>query len=200
VDYLALSHLHINYSKDKRVYSGPIFPNNLSELEELKAGSFYIFDNGKIRKEEIKLKEVISLSVEIDDAFKASDKIISILEQEFLKDKIIMLKLFGILKKGKISDIEFSKIEDYTKKKEAYVFLKSISKLHGSEPEIKYDYLDAGNLEGEIIKKFNETNPGKYNSLISPLMKSLQSDKLEDEKNSVFEERIYSEIRKIVQI
>ena len=50
VDYLALSHLHINYSKEGRVYSGPIFPNNISELEELGAGSFYIFDNGIIRK------------------------------------------------------------------------------------------------------------------------------------------------------
>ena len=59
VDYLALSHMHINYNKDGRVYSGPIFPNNLSELEELQQGSFYIIDNGRIRKETIKLKDVL---------------------------------------------------------------------------------------------------------------------------------------------
>lgn len=58
VDYLALGHLHINYQKENRVYSGPTFPNNISELEELKCGQFYIFDNGMIKKREIKLKDV----------------------------------------------------------------------------------------------------------------------------------------------
>ena len=32
VDYLALSHLHINYHRQNRVYSGPTFPNNSLEL------------------------------------------------------------------------------------------------------------------------------------------------------------------------
>jgi len=44
VDYLALAHLHINYNKNNRVYSGPTFPNNSEELEELGGGSFYIVD------------------------------------------------------------------------------------------------------------------------------------------------------------
>jgi len=35
-DYYALGHLHIDYADGKFVYSGPIFPNNFQELEELK--------------------------------------------------------------------------------------------------------------------------------------------------------------------
>ena len=50
VDYVALSHLHINYQRENRAYSGPTFPNNLQELQELQAGSFYMFDNGKLKK------------------------------------------------------------------------------------------------------------------------------------------------------
>src|SRR3989338_9089193 len=53
VNYLALGHLHLYYNKNGRVYPGPIFPNNLLELEDLQKGAFCIFDNGKIEKQEI---------------------------------------------------------------------------------------------------------------------------------------------------
>jgi len=58
VDYLALSHLHIFYNKENRAYSGPIFPNNISELEELQAGSFCIYSNGSLKREKIALKKL----------------------------------------------------------------------------------------------------------------------------------------------
>ena len=109
VDYLALSHLHVNYSKEEKVYSGPIFPNNLQELEELKAGSFYIFDNGKITREEIKLKEVFIVSLEVKDALLATDTILQKLSKENVKDKIVILKISGSLEKGKTTNINLNK-------------------------------------------------------------------------------------------
>jgi DNA repair exonuclease SbcCD nuclease subunit len=200
VDYLALSHLHIDYRVENRVYSGPIFPNNLSELEELKKGFFYIYDNGKIRKEEIRIKDVIIFNAEISDAFNAAEELISLLEKEMLKDRIVILKISGTLKKGKTSDINFLKVEEYARKKGAFIFLKSTSKLSANEPEIKIDVVDSINLESQIIKKFEESNPGKYNMLIPSLMKTLQTERLEDEKIAIFEERIISEVKKILQI
>jgi len=200
VDYLALSHLHIRYNKEKRVYSGPIFPNNISELEELQEGSFYIYDNGKINREKLKIKEVIVFKIEIDNAFETADKIISEMEKTPIKDKIILLKIGGVLKKGKIGDIKFGKVEDYAKKKEAFVLLKSTSKIYVSEPETKIDHVDSANLESEIMKRFEDKNPNKNNEMIPSLMKSLQSEKLEDEKSLVFGERIFSEVKKIFQI
>jgi DNA repair exonuclease SbcCD nuclease subunit len=200
VDYLALSHLHINYNKEGKVYSGPIFPNSFSELEELKGGSFYIFDNGRIRKEEIKIKDVVSIKIEIDNAFDAAEKIIFELEKENLKDKIVMLKIRGMLKNGKIGDIKFSKVEDYIKKKEAFVLLKSTSNMHVGDLEIGGDCLDSINLENEIIKKFEESNPNENNEKIPLLIKILQSEKLEGEKAVLFEERISSEIRRMFQL
>ena len=200
VDYLALSHLHINYSKEGRVYSGPIFPNNLSELEELKVGSFYIFDNGKISREELKPKEVKVYSIEIKDTLSAAEEIISILSKDFLKDKVILLKLFGTIEKGQISDIDFAKIESYAKDKMAYVLLKSTSRLFMSESEIELGILDSSNFEEQIIKSFEEKNPNKFNQFIYPLIKSLQVEKLEDERSAVFEERVLSEAKKILAI
>ncbi len=200
VDYLALSHLHINYSRDGRVYSGPIFPNNLSELEELKAGSFYIFDNGKITKEEIKIREVLSFNLELRDGLQATEFILSNLEKENLNNKIIILKLYGILGVGKISDIDFSKIESYVKKQGGYVFLKSTTKLHLAESDIKLEALDSANFENQIITRFEETNPSRFNYLIPQLMKALQVEKVEDERVAMFEERVLSETKRLLQL
>ena len=200
VDYLALSHLHINYIKENKVYSGPIFPNNVQELEELKGGSFYIIDNGRIKREEIKLKEILVLDIEIKNAFDATEQILDALKKENLREKILILKLCGTLEKGKSTDIDFAKIENYVKNEKVFVFLKSTTKLHLSEPELNLEILDSANLESAIIQKFEESNPSKFNPLIFPLTRAFQLEKLEEEKTSVFEERLLSEIRKIISL
>lgn len=200
VDYLALSHLHINYSKEGRVYSGTIFPNNISELEELGAGSFYLFDNGAIKRMEIKLREIKILEIEVRDALSATEKIISLLNDESVNNKIVIIKLFGIIEKGKTSDIDFGRIEGYIKSKGAYCVLRSTSKLASTEPEIKIDSSGSYSLEEQIIKDYMEKNPGRFNSAILPLIKALQAEKMDDEKSAVFEERVLSEANKVLGI
>ena len=200
VDYLALSHLHINYSKEEKVYSGPIFPNNLQELEELKAGSFYIFDNGEITREEIKIKEVFVVSLEVKDAMLATDAILQKLSKENVKDKIVILKISGSLEKGKTTDINFNKIESIARENGAYTLLKSTSKLHILESEIRFEQFSSDAIESEIIKKFELTNKNKFNSFIPSLLKSLQVEKVEDERSVIFEERLISEINKVIGI
>ena len=200
VDYLALSHLHVNYSKEEKVYSGPIFPNNLQELEELKAGSFYIFDNGKITREEIKLKEVFIVSLEVKDALLATDTILQKLSKENVKDKIVILKISGSLEKGKTTDINFNKIESIARENGAYTLLKSTSKLHILESEIRFEQFSSDAIESEIIKKFELTNKNKFNSFILSLLKSLQVEKVEDERSMIFEERLISEINKVIGV
>lgn len=198
VDYLALSHLHINYNKEGRIYSGPIFPCNISELEELQGGSFYIFDNGKIKKEFIKLKSVGVYHVEIRNAITATDEILTLLGNEPIKDKIVVLKLSGVLEKGKTADIDFAKIEKFAKERGVYVMLRSTTHLHAAEAAIIPDTLDSSNLEAQIMKHFEETHPNKYNPYIAPLLKALQVERLEDEKTDVFEDRLISEVNKIL--
>jgi len=200
VNYLALSHLHIIYNKENRVYSSPIFPNNLSELEELKHGSFYLFENGRAVRQEIKLKELFILNMGLKNALSATDDIIQELDNGNIKDKIVLLKLSGILEQGKSTDIDFQKIEEFTKSKGAFVFIKSISRLHLPDAEVKMDLLDSINLENHIIKEFQERNPSKYNDLIIDLSKALQVEKLEDEKSMVFEDRLMSDVKRVLKI
>jgi DNA repair exonuclease SbcCD nuclease subunit len=200
VDYLALSHLHIKYNRDGRVYSGPTFPNNLPELEELGGGSFYIVESGRPKREEIKIRELASFTLKIKDALTATDEILSTLQKENIRNKIIILRLSGILEKGKISDIDFQRIEDFIKKEGAFVFLRSTSNLHMPELELKLDLTSSEQIETQIIRGFEDKNPNKFNVLIPELLKVLQADKLDDEKSSIFEERLMSETKKVLQI
>ena len=200
VDYLALAHLHLKYHKENRVYCGPTFPNNASELEELMGGSFYIVEtSGKIERHEINLKEVIKLDIEINDSLIGTEKIIQELEKHNLKDKILILKLKGILENGKVSDIDFKKIEIYLREKEVYTFLKNTTKLQAFEQEIKIE-VQSEDIEEEILSKFQKENPNKFNNLISQLFSFLQTEKKEEERSRIFEERLTSEFKKIIEI
>jgi DNA repair exonuclease SbcCD nuclease subunit len=199
-DYTALGHLHLVYEKEKRVYGGPIFPNNASELEDLKHGAFYICSTfGEIKRHQIKLKDVIILDFEITDSLLGTEKIIEKLSLLPIKDKIIILKLKGILEKGKITDIDFNKIERFVSSKGAYSFLKNTTKLIFPIADIDIQPQNE-NLEQSIISKFIQDHPHRYNELIIPLLNSLNLEKKEDELSRVFEDRLFGEINKILQI
>src|SRR3989344_6028524 len=200
VNYLALGHLHINFNKNGRVYSGPIFPNNLPELEELKWGSYCLYNNGKIERREIKLKNILLVPYDLNNALRATDEIIELLKKEILKDKVVLLKISGIIEIGKIADMDFGKIELYVKGQGAYVFIKNTSKISLSETELEIDTIDTEDMESQIIEKFMGSNESRFNHLVLPLMRALQTEKIYDEKSSVFEERILSETKKITGI
>ena len=89
----------------------------------------------KVTKKEIKLKDLVYLEIELEDALTATQKILAELEKQELKDKIFLLKLYGKLKKGKNSDINYQEIQDYLEKKEVYSFLKNTSKLEQAKTE-----------------------------------------------------------------
>lgn len=197
-DYTALGHLHMVYERDKRVYGGPIYPNNASELEDLKYGAFYIVDtNGDFKRHNIRLKDVLVLDLEISDSLIGTDKIISELNKHQLKDKILILKLKGILERGKITDIDFNKIESFAKAQGVYSFLKNTTKLFF--PIVSIDFTpQTENIEQEIMDSFAQKNPHKLNEHISSLINALSIDKKEDESARTFEDRLFGEAQKIL--
>ncbi|VVB78147.1 DNA double-strand break repair protein Mre11 [uncultured archaeon] len=166
-DYYALGHIHIDFEKEingkPAIYGGPTFPNNFKELEELKFGSFYIINvegYTKITKKEIKLRDVEFIEVEVLNALKGTEKILSELEKRDLKDKIILLKVFGLLKEGKVSDIKFQEIENYLVKAGSYSFLKNTSKLEveRQELQIQLQSHEMEKIEEVLIKKYEKEN------------------------------------------
>ncbi len=208
-DYYALGHVHIDFEKDlegkKVVYGGPTFPNNFKELEDVKYGRFYLVEiNGyiKITKVEIKLKEPILIEVEVSNALQGTQKIISELKKINLKDKIVLLKVFGLINRGKISDINFKDIQDYIEKENAFSFLKNTSKLEIENKEFQIDLQkkDKDKIEDILIKKYESENPSQFNYLINQLMDALNIDKQEDEKTAIYESRLFSDLSKILKI
>ena len=208
-DYYALGHIHIDFEKEingkPAIYGGPTFPNNFKELEELKFGSFYIINvegYTKITKKEIKLKDVESIEVELVNSLKGTEKIISELEKRNLKDKIVLLKVFGLLKEGKVSDIKFQEIENYLEKAGAYSFLKNTSKLEieKQELQIQLQTHEMEKIEEVLIKKYEKENPSNLNELIFPLIENLSIEKQEGEKQVSFESRLFSSLAKILGV
>ncbi len=208
-DYYALGHIHINFEKEinekPAVYSGPLFPNNFKEFEELNHGSFYIIDiegYTKITKKEIKLKEIELINIELENSLIGTQKIISELEKRDLKDKIILLRISGTLKKGKPSDIKFQEIQDFLKKQQIYSFLKNTAKLEVEQQEFQMNLQESEmeKVEETLIQNYKKENPSNFNRLIPELIKSLTIEKQEGEKNTIFEQRLFSGLSKLLRI
>jgi len=201
-DYYALGHLHNGFKTGNCVYPGPIFPNSFQELEDLKYGSFYIVDESggliSCRRIELKIKEVENVTVELSNGLTATEKVINELKLRNIKDKIVLLRLGGLLSFGKISDIKFNDIEKIAKEKGAFVLLRNTSALSTVEEHISIDVSDMSSLEEEIVKKYTSENSSKFNGFVDKLMAFLETDKMEDEKTLGFETRLFEETKKIL--
>jgi DNA repair protein SbcD/Mre11 len=204
-DYYAMGHIHVLYNEKGFVYPGPLFPNNFKELEDLKQGTFVIVDtesSSRIQRIKLPTKQVEHFVIEVEDALTGTEKIIDELNKRNLKDKIILLRVYGELKRGKTSDIKFSQIEDFAKTKEAYFLLKNTHDLISQEQELEFNIpeKDSEDIEGETIKAYSEENPSSFNNIISELMNVLSTEKQEGETTETFNNRILQGTRKFFKI
>ena len=124
------------------------------------------------------------------------------LQKRELKDKIVLLKLSGAIRQGKTSDIKFQEIEEYLNNEGAYSFLKNTSRLEQEKQEmqIELNSREMEKVEESLIKKYELENPSDFNKLIFPLMNSLSLEKQEDEKSASFENRLFSELSRVLNI
>lgn len=210
-DYYAMGHIHqrfeTNDSNSHYIYPGPTFPNNFQELIDLNCGGFQLVEitGGNLKTQSIKipLKEVIYILIEIDDGLTATQKIISELDKLNLADKIVLLKLTGVLTQGKTGDIHFNEIEEFIKKKRAYVSLRNISSVQVKEMGFETTSLpteNVENIERRIMGEYSKKNPGDFTKHLPQLMTALSIEKNEDEKSFLFEDRLLSELKNILKL
>ncbi|HEA46635.1 MAG TPA: DNA repair exonuclease [Candidatus Pacearchaeota archaeon] len=206
-DYYAMGHLHIDFQYENFVYPGPVFPNNFQELEDLECGRFCIVDTeaekeNQLRRIKLRIKEVVPLNIEIKNAQLATQQIISELEKKDLEDKIVLIRLRGILEIGKNSDIKYPQIEEAIKRKGAYFLLRNTHELKVKEAEIDItpETENPEDLEEETIKIYSEKNPSDFNKTISELMSTLSTEKQEGETVESFTNRILDETRKVLNL
>tara|TARA_Y100000310_G_scaffold186269_1_gene186375 strand:+ start:28506 stop:29705 length:1200 start_codon:yes stop_codon:yes gene_type:complete len=200
-NYYAGGHPHFIYNENHNgygrvVYPGPLFPNNFKELEELKQGGFFIVDTNKNGSKyiDIKIKDVVSVKIN------ANDKTIIEIENEIIEnikdcdDKILTIRIEGVLKSGKLSDIRFREI---TSKSKAYCILKNTNKLESQEfNEIKIDYGSIEEIENKILDKnieevkLKDLSKQEILDLSNKLMILFSKEKEEGETKIDFENRI----------
>jgi hypothetical protein len=201
VDYYALGHLHIDFKYKNFIYPSPIFPNNFQELEDLKSGSFCIIDTeqGNTEKIDLKIKDVVSINIELNDALTATELIISEIDKQEIEDKIVLLRIKGEMERGNNSDIKFLKIEEFVKSKNAYFMLRNTHDLKTKEVEMDIEVKDIENVEEETVKIYSDKNPSDFNALIPQLINSLSIEKQEGETIDSFNNRLIEEAKKILK-
>lgn len=199
-NYYAGGHVHYiyegNYDKGKVVFPGALFPNNFKELEEFNHGSFYLVDDQlNLRNIRIKLKDVLKIKIDADN--KTPEEVENeLLNIKDFEDKIVTLRIEGVLKSGKVPDIDFKRVLEHLK--DAYVVLRNTNKLKSKEIEdIKIDG-NVENLEEENIKEISSI---QFNEeFVKNLIELLDKEKNDGEKVLDFEYRILNEIKKILNI
>ena len=197
-DYYAGGHVHIVKKADLEgyknvVYPGPLFPANFAELQKLGYGGFYIYEDGDIRRVELKLKDVISFEFEVSSSEDANKKLEKILSQD-VKDKIILIRIKGVLETGKTTDIRFKEITQSLYDKGAYHVLKNSSGLKLKDfVETKVNHSTIKELEEDIIQSNVSGKIPDETELIQNLLHSLSQERHEGEKVYEYEERIKKE-------
>jgi exonuclease SbcD len=197
-NYYAGGHVHYifdtAFGNGKLVFPGALFPNNFLELEKFKFGGFYIVsDNLELERVDINLKDVVSYNINADS--KTPDVVNSELKEiQNVSDKIVTVRIHGVLESGRVSDIDFSCIE-------GYCVLKNVNKLSTKEfEEIK---VEGGNIE-EIEEKLIKEHLGQFEieneeELTRTLMKTFSLEKLEGEKVADFEKRVVKEVSSVIK-
>ncbi len=207
-NYYAGGHVHSIIKESSKelggviAYPGPLFPNSFSELEELGNGGFYIFDvmdPELLRYIPIKTKE--TKRVKIEATMKTPEEVISEVREsmEDVADKIILIRIFGKLGSGRVSDVKLGEVVKEAYDKGAYFVMRNTSSLTSEEFEsISTSTESIFELEDDIIKKnigqkkFNSIgmDKAKEEEVTKNLLEMLDVEKQEGETKSDFEERI----------
>ena len=213
-EYYAGGHVHIikEYSDSnykKVVYPGPLFPASFSELEKLGCGGFFIYDNGRIIREEINIKNVFT--VKIDAENKSPEEVEKTIYEKTAKKEfvntIVLMRVSGKLKTGKTSDIHFKEITSDIYSQGAFFVMRNTNKLISEEfEEIKIDEKTVDDVEDSLIKehlqqiKVSGFTSEKEYAVTKELIHIFEQEKHEGEKVYEYDERVRKDADKLLDV
>ena len=203
-DYYAGGHVHIVKKHDMEgyknvIYPGPVFPGNFSELEKLRKGGFYIYDDGNLERKDIVVKPVILK--EFDFEGKTIEQANPALRvEDEVAGAIVLIKAFGCVK-GKTTSINFKELIEDMYERGAYHVLKSTTKLTSEEFKKVSVKSTTENIESRLIKE--HLNQTKHNFqdeelAVKQLISALGQEKNEGEKAKDYENRIKEETKQLL--
>ncbi|MGV8141914.1 MAG: metallophosphoesterase family protein [Candidatus Woesearchaeota archaeon] len=203
-EYYAGGHVHIIQKYDFKdhknvVYPGPIFPANFEELENLGSGGFYIFDHGKLEREDIHIKNTFNIDIDCEHLSpeEVNQLMLERLKGKELLNNIVLIRISGKLKTGKVSDIHFKDIFDKCYSQGAFFVMRNAVKVVSAEyEEIKTDQKNPEDMEDDIIREhLGQIHVKGFDAdtelrTTKEIMHALSSEKHEGEKVYEYEERL----------
>ncbi len=209
-DYYAGGHVHIvenkNFDGYKNViYPGPTFPASFSELEKLGCGGFFIYDDGKLIRKEIVLKESLAVVISVDgkDITQAKKIISEKLDGIKPTDKIILLRIYGKLTSGKTSDIDMNRVVSSLYENGAYFVMKNTSKLFSQEfSEVLPEQSTPDEIEDKVITAHLNQIKNDFldeRTIVKTLIKVFSEEKHEAEKNADYETRLRRDVDEVLK-
>ena len=213
-EYYAGGHVHIvkqyNTPEYKNViYPGPIFPASFSEIEKLGNGGFYIYDDGKIIRQDINVKNTFLINVSADNKLpqEVYDLILQRISKKEFLNTIVLLRVAGKLKSGKVSDIDFKEVFNKLSLQGAYFVMKNTTRLVSPDfEEIQIEEKTLEEVEDAIIKehlqqiKVSNFDKNIEYGMTKNLLSVFESEKHEGEKVYEYEDRIRKEINHLLGI
>ncbi len=221
-DYYALGHVHSAniFEKEEKTaaYTGALFPCDFSELEQQHTANFLIIekdDNDKesritkknIKKISLNLKKIINLNIDANEEtiFSLNQKILEEFKKYDLKDAIVTIRIHGVLKEGKPSELDFISIEEKLLSLEVYCVLKNTNKFSSKEFEIKIEDIETKSIEdierdslARALKEgiITQKNKDKFLSFV----RIFNIEKNEGEKSFDFSSRLTKETVKTLKL
>ncbi len=211
-NYYAGGHVHHPTKLEQKdygvlTYTGALFPNNFAELEKYGKGGYYIVEEEEITWIPLEVKKHLKFHLDCKHTTpeNITIEILNFFSQKDLNDKLITIRLQGVLEKGKVTDINFKEIFSNLYERGAYFVMKNTSKLTSQEfSEIKISTHNPEDVEEEIIKEhlqqvklFDEETELH---LTKSLLKSLNTSKKEGETSNDFYERVKQEVNNLLKI
>jgi DNA repair exonuclease SbcCD nuclease subunit len=202
-NYYAGGHVHYVFSRKVEDYGlisypGPLFPNSFKELEELGCGGFYIYEDGNLERVKIELLKTLHLSFSCSgkNPKQVNDMVMTRIESEDIKDKLITLRFYGKIVDGKISEIDFGHIFSEIAKKRPYLAVKNTNALSSDEFEdMKVEMGSADEIEERAVKE-QSSGLSLFSDeaeMLQKLINTFNTEKKEGERQIDFEERIVKE-------
>ncbi|HIH42551.1 TPA: exonuclease SbcCD subunit D [Candidatus Woesearchaeota archaeon] len=236
-EYYAGGHVHIVANVNLQdsgyknvVYPGPLFPNNFTEIEKLKHGGFYIYDNGLLIFKEVKLHEAVC--IELNCEHKTPQQVEQMLRERIdelnkdselnktpgLNNAIVTIRLSGKLESGKVSEINFNEVFNLFYSYGPYFVMKNTNALETTQlTEITIDASKPEEIEENLINEHlgkikvsafessgDETAMDERNNkerrITHELLVSLGNERGEGEKVADFESRVREEVMRVLDI
>jgi DNA repair protein SbcD/Mre11 len=202
--YYAGGHVHIveryaGLGYENIVYPGPLFPNSFAELERLRHGGYFLYDDGVVTRRDINLRAVLPMTVDVDgmDAASANAAVQHVVAQTEPEGKVVLLRIQGVIASGSANDIDIRSAIRALEEHGAYIVLRNTARLTSTDfAALRVRAEEPHAIEETILVEHADQlrmPQGDGVALARDLLRQLSREPLEGEKLHEYQDRMVLE-------